>query len=71
MNTKDLNSIGYLATRLQVPVGAVRAAANALCISPALSINGVPHYSERQAERIGLHVNENRSLIETRSRRKR
>lgn len=48
----DLSSIGFVCQTLQQPPGKIRRAAESLGFKPALSINGVPHYSDTQVAAI-------------------
>ncbi len=53
---QDISSIGHLASHLRRPVSSIHAAANRLGLSPALRINGVPHYDAASAERIAASL---------------
>ena len=50
--TESLNSIGYLAGTLQRMPARIKAAAESIGVQPLLTLNGIPHYSDTQAEQI-------------------
>ena len=50
--TTHLESIGHLCASLQAPYGRIRNEIDRLQIKPAVSINGIEHYSADDCERI-------------------
>ena len=57
---RDLHSIGAACQLLQVLPRRIEHAAEALDIAPLFKINGVPHYSAGQLERIAAHIRESK-----------
>jgi hypothetical protein len=53
---QSIHSIGHACQLLQAMPTAIRDAAEALKIEPAIRINGIPHYVEADLERIRKHL---------------
>jgi hypothetical protein len=56
MKTLSIISLGHACSILQAMPTAVEQAAAALKVRPAAKINMVPHYAERDVERIGQYL---------------
>ena len=56
MMTIDVTAIGVLAGQIQVPVQRIRQIAIDLGIQPSVRINGIPHFTSQDAERIADFV---------------
>lgn len=54
--TISIVSIGQAAAFIQTMPNRIRAAAEALGISPAMRINNIPHYAESDLERIAEFI---------------
>lgn len=54
--TSHLESIGHLCASLQAPYGRIRNVIDELKIHPAVSINGIEHYSAEDCDRIANAV---------------
>jgi hypothetical protein len=52
----DFTSIGTLAGTLQVSVRRIERAAGELSITPAMRLNGIPHFDGEQVERLTRHL---------------
>jgi hypothetical protein len=56
--THDFYSIGQLAAHLQKPVRAIEGAAIELAITPAMRLNGIPHFDGEQVARLSARLSE-------------
>jgi hypothetical protein len=54
--THDFYSIGQLAAHLQKPVRSIESAATELQITPAMRINGIPHFDGEQVARLSQQL---------------
>lgn len=61
--TKDLISIGTLASQTRATVRAIEAAAEALGITPAMRLNLVIHFDGNQAEQITSYLDGQRQKV--------
>lgn len=52
----DIHSIGHACQLLQVMPNEIRKQAELLKISPAMTINGIAHFNERDLQRIREHL---------------
>lgn len=64
----SVQSLGHICQLLQKPYGRVAAAAAELGMKPAVLLNGVAHYSDRQVELLIEHFNGQRDKRATRAR---
>lgn len=64
MQTQSLASVGYIAGQLQTPVARILAIAASEGIRPAMTINGIVHFSDDDVERIAGYIARNRSAVQ-------
>ncbi len=56
MTTIDITAIGVICGQLQTPFSQLRRIIAELGIEPSARINGIPHYSAADVEKIAAHL---------------